>query len=197
MNLSIRRTKRWIAAAIASLVCVAFAVQASATVMIYLDLGGLVEHSDVIVHGKVVDQQTLIDEQRDQVVTRTTLEVETTYLGDERETVTFQQWGGEWEGVLRKIPGDPDFEPYEEVVLFLNAGEGEYEGLYLTAMSQSVYTVRRDGDQPRVYRDLRDIGLVKDESAIDIMHADLERNTFASFEAELMSLIAGIKGGKQ
>jgi hypothetical protein len=197
MKTRFSRAAKWALTVLITAAVVGAASTAAATVMKYFDLADLVEESEVIVHGTVVGQKTLIDPVRDQVVTRTTVDVITNYHGPKAETFTFQQWGGEWEGVTHKIPGDPDFVGGEEVVLFLNEGTGKFKGYYLTAMGQSKWVVRRDADQARIYRDLTNLGLVRDEKALDIEHADLESNTFASFEAELEALVAAIKGGGQ
>ncbi len=197
MKPSLSRAARFSAFVLVAVLLLAVSTSASATVMKYLDVADLVEESEVIVLGTVVGQKTLIDPVREQVVTRTTIRAKKTYFGPDSKEFTFQQWGGEWEGMLHKIPGDPTFTKGEEVVLFLNEGKGQYAGLYLTAMGQSKWMVQRDGEKPLIFRDLTDLGLVFDESAIDIEHKHREDDSLESFEAKLEALIAGIKGGSK
>ncbi|MFU8803879.1 MAG: hypothetical protein ACNA8W_08740, partial [Bradymonadaceae bacterium] len=86
----------------------------TATVMKFADLVNLIEEADVIVHGHVSDRQTYFDKDQGFVVTDTTLRVKKSFHGDVKETVTFQQWGGEYEERTYHIPGDPSFEAGEE-----------------------------------------------------------------------------------
>ena len=170
----------------------------SATVMVYTDLARLVELSDVIVRGRVVDQKTSYDEERQEISTITTLQVQRVFHGEDvSDTVQFSQWGGAWEDRIARIPGDARFVPYEDVVLFLVDGKGKYAGMrYLTALSQSKFTVARSSDGTRVFRSLSDLAFL-DPTTQDVSPRRDERYDYEAFVAELESLIAGIKGGKR
>lgn len=180
-----------------ALVVAVWTTTAAATVMLYADLAGLVELSDVIVQGKVVDQHTFQDEKTQQVSTITTVEVAKTYYGEVGRTVKFSQWGGEYGGQTRAIPGDAKFEPYEEVIIFLADGKGEYAGMrYLTSLGQSKFTVLRHEGQALVFRNLTDLAFL-DQNSNEIEPRPSERYTLEAFVPELEALIAGIKGGKR
>jgi len=195
-----RRVRYAIVAALALTSLVTWTATASATVMKYVDLARLVEISDVVVQGRIVNQQTYLDEEYGHVVTDTTVEVDQTFLGRSTKTVTFQQWGGAYDGKIAAIPGDASFEPYEEVILFLARGKkGNDRGkLFLSALGQSKYTVTGSGDHARVTRDLSHLAfLVETPDGSHISGRPPEVREYKAFVAELRSLIEGIKGGRR
>lgn len=170
---------------------------ASATIMKHADLPRLVEISDVIVHGKVAEQDTYFDEDQQRVVTDVTISVKRNYHGAEGDSVTFQQWGGELNGTLHKIPGDASFENGEEVVVFLHRGDGGVTAL--SALGQSKFQVLRNGGRTMVLRNLSEMSFLLDKSdgSTEITHMPDEKHGLESFSAELEALVAGIKGGAQ
>lgn len=179
---------------VAGLLC---ASVASATVMLYADLARLVELSDIIVQGRVVDQDTFFDEETDHITTITTFEVDRAFHGKVGETVKFSQWGGEWNDRTARIPGDAQFAPYEEAIIFLDEGEDKFAGMnYLVALGQSKYTIVRSGDQAIAIRALGDLAFL-DQEENHIEPRKDERRTLDSLVAELETLVAGIKGGSQ
>jgi hypothetical protein len=176
----------------------------SATVMRFADLARLVEISDMIVQGKVVDARTYRSGSDGQVVTDTTVEVSRSFYGKSERRVTFQQWGGAFEGSHRVIPGDASFEQGEEVVVFLHNGGGDgYDpeksgGLYLSALGQAKFRVVRDDEDVRVERDLEDMVFMEDGAGVPgtMVIRPSEAIELPSFVAELESLVAGIKGSE-
>lgn len=190
---------RWLVALIVAGAALLCAAAASATVMLYADLERLVELSDVIVQGRVVDQNTFYDEDAQEIATITTFEVDRAYLGDadQGDEVKFRQWGGEYGDRMARIPGDARFAPYEESIIFLADGTGEYAGMrYLVALGQSKYTIVRDGDEASAVRHLRDLAFLDPESR-QVKPREDEHRSLASLRAELQALVAGIKGGDQ
>lgn len=188
------RLRRLLLASAAVLAAVTlFASTASATVMTYADLDRLVEISDVIVHGTVTEQHSYLDDEQERVVTDTTLEVERNFYGASSEEVTFQQWGGEYDGEIHRIPGDAQFQEGEEVVLFLHEGDGV---LAPAALGQSKFQVREFGDEGKVAsRDFSDIELLIERPDGSQRMAELpdETRLFESLTAELETLVAAIK----
>jgi hypothetical protein len=170
---------------------------ASATIMKHADLPRLVEISDIIVHGHVVDKDTYFDEKQGRVVTDVTVEVERDFYGADSDTVEFQQWRGEHEGQFHSIPGDASFDNGEEVVIFLH--EGDDGVVALSALGQSKYQVVRNGQNTLVTRNLQDLAFAveKADGRTEIQPKPNETHGLASFSAELEALVAGIKGGAQ
>lgn len=175
-----------------------FSTSVSATVMTFVDLVSLIEQADVIVHGHVSDRQTYFDKERGFVVTDTTLRVETAFHGAPDRTVTFQQWGGQYEDRTYHIPGDPGFEVGEEVIVFLARSEQVKSRLHLVALSQSKYRItRNEAGHTLVMRDMSDVSILFDEpEGTRIGHVVEPSTAFAYFIAELEALVAGIKGGQ-
>lgn len=168
-----------------------------ATVMKFADLGRLIELSDVIVHGTVVDQKTYFDMGQGFVVTDTTVRTDTPLFGKIGPNVTFQQWGGTHEGRRHVLPGDATFTKGEEVILFLYRGnEGSNQGLFLSAMAQSKYRVyKREDGRTMVVRDLDQVAFLVAPGQPGMQHRQERPETLKSFLATLESEIAAIKGG--
>jgi hypothetical protein len=184
----------WLSLAAAVLSIGLFVSSASATVMKYAGLERLIEISESIVHGEVIDQNTYFDKDQKRVVTDTTFAVKRTFWGSPGEKVTIQQWGGTFEGKTHSIPGDARFEAGEEVVVFLHSGDNV---VALSALGQAKFSVEKINGKKLVTRDLSDIGLLTDNNGQkEIIHRPEETQSFESFTAELESLVAGIKGGK-
>lgn len=174
------------------------AVPAAATgaVMKYMELDDLVETSDVVVRGTVSDMRTVRDGDRGDVFTRVDIEISETYLGEERESVTVEQWGGTYQGRTHQIPGDAQFESGEEVIVFLAENRDDSDGpMYLTGLAQSKFDVltgeRAAGASALVVRDLSGLALVREEDGTpgnEPIDAGNETWTLESFEATLRSL---------
>lgn len=185
-----------------------FTSTASATVMKYADLEGLIEISDIIVQGTVEGQKVYFDKTQGRVVTDTTFKVERKFMGKVDQKVTIQQWRGTHEGVTTEIPGDPNFEKGEEVIVFLHRGA---EGVVaLSAMGQSKFSIVPSGSNKMVSRNFSDLSVLLGKSDLEklkpsaskgaapgqIVQLPKETRSYDSFVAELEALIAGIKRGK-
>ncbi|MFP4599728.1 MAG: hypothetical protein ACLFVJ_15830 [Persicimonas sp.] len=169
-----------------------FVSSASATVMKHADLERLIEISDFIVHGRIVEQDTYFDEEQDRVVTDTTISIERDFTGQLDDKVTIQQWGGEHDGKFHSIPGDARFESDEEVIVFLHQGDDDV--IALSALSQAKYSVETTDDGKLVSRDLSDITFyIEGPDGGNVKHVPGETRSYASFVAELEALVAGIK----
>jgi hypothetical protein len=170
-----------------------FVSTASATVMKYAGLDQLVEMSDVIIHGEVIDQKTYFDKEQQRVVTDTTFEVAHTFYGSVDQTVTIQQWGGTLDDKTHSVPGDAHFEPGEEVIVFLHRGD---DVLALSALGQAKFSVQEVDQKRLVYRKLSDIAFLldSDDQQARIEHLPDESRSYESFVAEVEALTAGIKG---
>lgn len=196
--------------ALTVLFCLSFiATSAGATVMKYADAARLIEISDTIVQGTVVEQKSYFDKAQEQVVTDTTIAVEKTFLGKPQKTITLQQFGGTYEGRTSFIPGDARFETKKEVIVFLHRGS---DGVVaLSALGQAKYDVSTNASGEKIVtRDFSDISFllnadgakgsaqppVKTGAQLDakLVRLEAEVRDHDSFVAELEALIAGIKG---
>lgn len=183
-----------------------FSTPASATVMKYADVEQLIEISDIIVQGTVAEQKVYFDQAQGRVVTDTTFKIERKFLGKVEQTVTIQQWRGTHKGITSAIPGDPNFEKGEEVIIFLHRGT---DGVVaLSAMGQSKFSIFPTAQGKLVSRDFSDLGILLQPSKHaklplpaaqapgQIVKLPTETRAYDSFVAELEALIAGIKGGQ-
>lgn len=179
-----------------TLIATLWASAVGATVMLYTGLAELVEMSDVIVQGRVVDQTTFFDEEKQEVATITQVQVDKTFYGDNvGKTIEFRQWGGQYDDKIAAIPGDAQFDPYEECVLFLVDGKGKFAGMrYLANLGQAKYRVIRSGANDLVVRDLTDMAFLNQETNA-ISERSPEFYQMDEFEPQLRALIKGIKGG--
>ena len=166
---------------------------ALATVAVYMDLPSLVERADVIVHGHVKDQAVAYDEARGLSLLRTTLVVKHAYLGTPDKTLIIQQLGGEHQGATLRIAGDASFKPGEEVIVFLNKGEGQTH--YLNALGQSKFSLVRQGKTMMVVRDLSGLAFAR-PGVQGVAEFKEEPAKLRSFTRELEQTIAQVKGVK-
>ena len=187
-------------AAAAALLVFIHPAQGSATVVTYADLPDLVELSDVVIRGEVTRRESHFDPAQGRLVTHTTFKVDRRYMGETDETVTIEQWGGTNGETTSTIPGDADFTVGQEVVVFLRYGPEN--GLYLTALAQSKFSVHRTGQTPLVSRNLSKLVFLEESADGQAdrgatFHIDRETRRLDSFEAELRSLIYARRGGSQ
>ena len=118
--------------------CTIVPAMTQATTMYYLDVPALVEISDVVVAGEVVDADVFIGN-HDRITTEWTVRVDESLKGGEFETVRFRQWAGELDGRVQHIPGDGRLALGDRVVVFLRGDAPD--GLFLSALGQSVFHV--------------------------------------------------------
>lgn len=162
---------------------------ADATVMRYADLARLVETSHIVVKGTVQDLNTRT-ESDGTMWTEIHVDVAQVYMGEVGGELVFEQWGGEDRGRQARIPGDARLERGQEVVLFLIRDENSPR-IALTALSQSVYEIRRDASGNRlVYRDLGDLSfLMPTEEGSRIVHHRDPPHDWYAFESILQEII--------
>lgn len=152
------RWSRWrhLGAALGLTLCLTAASPADATVARQVTRAELVTLSDVVVRATVVDVRSAWNQDRTQIMSFTRLRV-TEYLKGAGETeLTLRQIGGEVDGLVSHIAGDPRFQSGQDVVLFLRRIDGV---AFLTAMAQSAYFVQPGGAQ--VIRDLHGITFLR------------------------------------
>ena len=137
----------------------AFAAPAEATVAVQLSRAELVAQSDLVVRATVVDVTSRWNEDHTQIISLTTLRVGEVVKGaDVEPTLVLRQLGGEVDGLVSRIAGNPVFTPGQEAVLFLRRGPGV---VYLTGLAQAVFYVA-----PPV-------------AGVTVVHRDLTGLTFA------------------
>lgn len=130
-----------------------FASPAEATVAVQLSRAELVAQSDLVVRATVLGVTSRWNEDQSQIISLTTLRVSETVKGENVEAqLVLRQLGGEVDGLVSRIAGNPVFTPGQEAVFFLRRGPGV---VYLTGLAQAVYYVDQHADGTAlVHRDL-------------------------------------------
>ena len=127
-------------AALALSLSLLVAVPAEATIVVPFSRAELVDHSDVVVRATVVDATSRWNETHSQIITLTRLHVTETLKGSNvTADLVLRQIGGEVDGLVSHISGDPQLSPGQDAVFFLRSGDGV---VYLTALAQSVFFVQ-------------------------------------------------------
>jgi hypothetical protein len=151
----VNTTSRWrrLGATLALGLSLSFAAPAEATVAVQFSRAELVAQSDLVVRATVVGVTSRWNEDHSQIISLTTLRVSEAIMGQGVESeLVLRQLGGEVDGLVSRIAGNPVFTAGQEVVLFLRRGPGV---VYLTGLAQAVFYV----DPPQagvaqVHRDL-------------------------------------------
>ncbi len=156
---------------------------AQAGTAIRMDVEDLVDGADRIVQGRISSRRTLRD-RAGRVVTDYEMQVGRTFLGETQATRTIRIPGGvtaEGRGLV--IPGMPNIQVGEEVVLFLNG-----EGMQMpTGMAQGKYRVMSDGHgNQQVMRRTGSLELV---SPAGCSHGGVQSMSFSEFSGRVQARV--------
>ncbi|WP_224367248.1 hypothetical protein [Hyalangium versicolor] len=121
---------------------------AAATTMLKIDLTGLSQTADVVVHGTVRRTESRWSSDRRRIVTDVEIEVTETLKGQAGSTVLITQPGGRVDGIGQIVHGMATFATGEEVVVFLD--HHGPRAFHVTGMAQGKYQVRRSEDSRSV-----------------------------------------------
>ncbi len=116
---------------------------AQATVAVELQRPQLVTDADLVVRVTVLDHRSAWNADNTAILTWTRLRVTEYLKGSGPYELTLRQMGGEAEGMVQYVPGDPRLANGTDAVLFLRRGDGV---TFLTAMAQSVFLIDRGVD---------------------------------------------------
>lgn len=113
-----------------------------ATVIVPADFREIVNGSDIICYGRVIETTVQMADDRKRVDTLVTMQVGTYLKGGPGETIVFTVAGGQV-GRFRNITvGAPHFAVGEEAIVFLNTRDGDRPFVY--GFNQGVFRVRLD-----------------------------------------------------
>lgn len=131
--------RRW-AAVVGFCAAMLSSVAAEATVAVPLSRAEQVQLSDLVVRVTVLSHASGWNADHSHIVTLTRLRVHEVYKGPASPggELVLRQFGGEADGLVERVPGDPQLADGQDVVVFLRSGPGV---MFLTAMAQSVYYV--------------------------------------------------------
>jgi hypothetical protein len=117
---------------------------ASATVEVPVEFGEMVQGSQLVVHGRVVDVRGQQTGDRRSIETIVTVAVSEALKGQPGDTVTFRMPGGEVGRYRRVMVGVPRFSSGDDVIVFLRGGAPALPTVF--GLSQGLYRVARAAD---------------------------------------------------
>lgn len=127
--------------------CLLPAAALRATVLVPAEFREIVNGSDIIAFGRVVETTVESSDDRKRVDTLVTLQVGTYLKGGPGETLVFKVPGGQIGRYRNVMVGAPIFQTGDEAVVFLTSrGDGPPA---VFGLNQGVFRVRLDGDTQR------------------------------------------------
>ena len=129
---------------IAAVMIVAMSPALHATLEVPVEFGEMVQGSQLVIHGRVVDVRGQQTADRRSIETVVTVAVSEAFKGSPGETVTFRLPGGEVGRYRRVVVGVPRFESGDDVIVFLRGGAPAMPTAF--GLSQGVYRVARTAD---------------------------------------------------
>ena len=117
---------------------------AHATMEVPVEFGEMVQGSQLVVYGRVVDVRGLQSGDRRTIETIVTVTVAQALKGQPGETVTFRMPGGDVGRYRRVVVGVPRFSSGDDVIVFLRGGAPALPTVF--GLSQGLYRVGRTAD---------------------------------------------------
>jgi len=167
-------------ALILPLICIA----AQATLVPALSLEGLVDQSEIIVHGRVTSSWAAWDSGHKYIWTHYQIEVLDPVRGNPGASVVASEPGGSLDGVTMRISGAPDYAVGEEAIVFLYRTPIGY--LRDTGYGQGKYTVTQHS---RVHANVNGFDLLRADSSRGVPLTTLDGLTVTEFKARVRNAI--------
>lgn len=166
-----------------------------ATMTPRLSLENLVERSELIVHGRCLRTWSAWDADRQSIWTHGEIEIQSSLKGGGTTTVVVSEPGGRAGGLEMAIEGVPQYQPGEEVVVFLYRTPIGY--LRARGLGQGKYRVTSDpgGTQRRVRLILDGVSLVNSPAASPLPSTQLRPLDGAPL-GEFLSRVRGLVAGQ-
>lgn len=119
-----------------------FAIPATASTFIALDLESLVTRSDAVVQGEVVQVDSFWDAEGRVIVTEARVVIEETITGESAKEITVKTFGGTVGDYTVEAVGFPRFAAGDRVVLFVNQRHGADDSIRVTGYQQGHYRIK-------------------------------------------------------
>jgi hypothetical protein len=133
-------------ALVISIICL-MTVALRATVLLPAEFREIVNGSDIIAYGRVIETRVEWSDDRKNVDTLVTFQVGTYLKGGPGETLVFKVPGGTIGRFRNVLVGAPQFNSGDEAVLFLNSRGREFPSVF--GLNQGVFRVSLDTDTQR------------------------------------------------
>lgn len=128
-------------------ICLVLASTATAATVIKLDMANLVANSDAIVVAQVTEMESSREEDG-RVYTTISFATDEVLKGNPGDEFTLRQVGGVDGDIATRVPGMPQFEPDEEVFLFLTNVDDQP---VITGLSQGKFQIAVGPDKDTRY----------------------------------------------
>jgi hypothetical protein len=128
----------------AAVLIVAMSAGLHATVEVPVEFGEMVQGSQLVVYGRVVDVRSQQTDDRRSIETIVTVAVAQALKGQPGETVAFRLPGGEVGRYRRVIIGAPRFTSGDDVIVFLRGAAPALPTVF--GLNQGLYRVARTSD---------------------------------------------------
>jgi hypothetical protein len=128
----------------AALMIIAMPPVLHATLEVPVEFGEMVQGSQLVVHGRVVDVRSQQTGDRRSIETLVTVAVTEALKGRPGDTVSFRLPGGEVGRYRRVVVGVPRFAAGDDVIVFLRGGAPALPTIF--GLSQGLYRVLRTAD---------------------------------------------------
>jgi hypothetical protein len=164
---------------------------ASASIVVRLTLGELVQQADLIVLGRCEGTSSEWGAKGKSIVTNVTIAAERCFkVSDCPPLIRIRQEGGTVDGLTMTVNGEPQFRAQERVLLFLERTSSSF--YRVVGMSQGKFSVIQRGPEGKSYvkRDLGGLTLMKRS---DKVIPKLQQEPKAEREIELDHFIEEIK----
>jgi hypothetical protein len=129
------------ASLVAAVAALLMPVVTHATMEVPVEFGEMVQGSQLVVYGRVVDVRGQQSGDRRTIETIVTVAVAQAFKGQPGETVTFRMPGGDVGRYRRVVVGVPRFSSGDDVVVFLRGGAPALPTVF--GLSQGLYRVAR------------------------------------------------------
>jgi len=168
-----------------AVLCVLMVHHAVSLTVEKISLEELTVQSDLIVRGMVVSASSQWEQSN--IYTYTTIRVEESLKGNPPTDLKVKQLGGRVGEITANVPGTPELNPKDEVILFLREWNGDY---WIHSIVLGKFTVLREGSTPMTVSDLNNVGLVDPVTKQEITDHAGKINTIPleSFLNEVRSL---------
>lgn len=134
----------WVRVGLMVALAVLLPARAHATVEVPVEFGEMVQGSQLVVYGRVVDVRSQQTGDRRSIETVVTVAVAQALKGQPGETVAFRLPGGEVGRYRRVIVGVPRFTSGDDVIVFLRGAAPALPTVF--GLSQGLYRVARTAD---------------------------------------------------
>jgi len=104
------------------------------------DISEMTDLAHNVISGKVIDIEARVEDGK--IISKVTVQIIHNYVGNKRNTITFDVLGGTYNGIEMQVPGAPKFEVDQETLIFIEQGK-------IVGFGQGAYRINEDDEVVR------------------------------------------------